>query len=291
MGCTGIRGRRGTRSRIRDRPQQRHTVFRSPPPAPRCGRGRPVPRGSQLPHRRGGPRRHIPPEARRVEQRPQRLPDFETASGCAGWAGWAGWAGPRRCAGIALPRAAAATGRGKAIPYGIYDPANNEGWVSVGIDHDTARFAVASLRRWWKLLGARRFPKAEEVLITADGGGSNSSRNRLWKVALQELADEVGLRFAVCHFPPGTSKWNKIEHRLFSFITNNWRGSPLLSYEVIVNLIASTTTAEGLVVKAAVDTATYETGVVVSDEELARVDCRSARFYGEWNYVVHPRSK
>jgi hypothetical protein len=133
-------------------------------------------------------------------------------------------------------------GRGKAIPYGIYDLANNEGWVSVGIHHDTARFAVASLRRWWRLLGARRFPKAEEVLITADGGGSNSSRNRLWKVALQELADELGLRFWVCHFPPGTSKWNKIEHRLFSFITNNWRGRPLLSYEVIVNLIASTTT-------------------------------------------------
>lgn len=182
-------------------------------------------------------------------------------------------------------------GRGKAIPYGIYDLANNEGWVSVGIHHDTARFAVASLRRWWRLLGARRFPKAEEVLITADGGGSNSSRNRLWKVALQELADELGLRFWVCHFPPGTSKWNKIEHRLFSFITNNWRGRPLLSYEVIVNLIASTTTQAGLVVKAAIDTATYETGVVVSDEEMARVDCRPAQFHGEWNYVIHPRSE
>ena len=130
-------------------------------------------------------------------------------------------------------------GRGKAIPYGVYDLANNEGWVSVGIDHDTARFAAASLRRWWKQLGARRFPAAKELLITADGGGSNSSRNRLWKVALQELADELGLRLSVCHFPPGTSKWNKIEHRLFSFITNNWRGRPLTSYQVIVNLIAS----------------------------------------------------
>jgi len=179
-------------------------------------------------------------------------------------------------------------GRGKAIPYGIYDLANNEGWVSVGIDHDTARFAVASLGRWWKLLGARRFPGAEELLITADGGGSNSSRNRLWKVALQDLADELGLRLAVCHFPPGTSKWNKIEHRLFSFITNNWRGRPLVSYEVIVNLIASTTTETGLIVKAAIDTNRYETGVTISDEELDRVDCRPAKFHGEWNYVIHP---
>ena len=182
-------------------------------------------------------------------------------------------------------------GRGKAIPYGIYDLANNEGWVSVGIDHDTARFAVASLRRWWKLLGARRFPQADQLLVTADGGGSNSSRNRLWKVALQELANELGLRLSVCHFPPGTSKWNKIEHRLFSFITSNWRGRPLLTYEVIVNLIASTTTAGGLVVKAAIDSNTYETGVTVSDEELAQVDCRPAKFHGEWNYVIHPIAK
>ena len=179
-------------------------------------------------------------------------------------------------------------GRGKAIPYGIYDLASNEGWVSVGIDHDTARFAVASLRRWWCELGSHRFPAARELLITADGGGSNSSRNRLWKVALQEFADDVGMKMTVCHFPPGTSKWNKIEHRLFSFITNNWRGRPLISYEVIVNLIAGTTTQAGLVVKAAIDTNTYETGVLVSDEELARVNIKPAKFHGEWNYSIYP---
>ena len=179
-------------------------------------------------------------------------------------------------------------GRGKAIPYGVYDLASNEGWVSVGIDHDTARFAVASIGRWWKRLGARRFPGAKELLITADGGGSNSSRNRLWKVALQEFADEAGLRLSICHFPPGTSKWNKIEHRLFSFITNNWRGRPLVSYEVIVNLIASTTTTAGLVVKAAIDTNSYETGVTVTDEELALVNLRPSGFHGEWNYVISP---
>jgi hypothetical protein len=179
-------------------------------------------------------------------------------------------------------------GRGKAIPYGVYDLASNEGWVSVGIDHDTARFAVASLRRWWRELGSKRFPRAKELLITADGGGSNSSRNRLWKIALQEFSDEVGMRLSVCHFPPGTSKWNKIEHRLFSFITNNWRGRPLVSYEVIVNLIASTTTVGGLVVKAAIDTNRYETGVVVTDEELAQVNLKPSEFHGEWNYVIRP---
>ena len=131
---------------------------------------------------------------------------------------------------------------GKAIPYGVYDLASNEGWVSVGIDHDTAQFATASIRRWWQEMGARRFPRATKLMITADGGGSNSSRNRLWKVALQDLANDLGLRLQVCHFPPGTSKWNKIEHRLFCFITKNWRGRPLTSYEVIVNLIANTTT-------------------------------------------------
>lgn len=177
---------------------------------------------------------------------------------------------------------------GKAIPYGVYDLASNEGWVSVGIDHDTARFATASVGRWWREMGARRFPKATKLMITADGGGSNSSRNRLWKVALQELADAVGLRLEVCHFPPGTSKWNKIEHRLFCFITKNWRGRPLLSYEVIVNLIANTTTASGLVVKAALDTGQYETGIAVTDAELARVKITPAKFHGEWNYVIRP---
>jgi hypothetical protein len=178
---------------------------------------------------------------------------------------------------------------GKAIPYGVYDLASNEGWVSVGIDHDTARFATASVGRWWREMGRRRFPKATKLMITADGGGSNSSRNRLWKVALQELAKETGLQLKVCHFPPGTSKWNKIEHRLFCFITKNWRGRPLTSYEVIVNLIANTTTASGLIVKAALDTASYETGIEVTDEELARVNITPAKFHGELNYTIHAK--
>jgi hypothetical protein len=177
---------------------------------------------------------------------------------------------------------------GKAIPYGVYDLASNEGWVSVGIDHDTAQFATASVRRWWQEMGAGRFPQATRLLITADGGGSNGSRNRLWKVALQALADELDLRLEICHFPPGTSKWNKIEHRLFSFITKNWRGRPLTSYQVIVNLIAHTTTKAGLVVRAAIDTSHYETGIVVSDEEMARVKITPAKFHGEWNYEIRP---
>ena len=178
---------------------------------------------------------------------------------------------------------------GKAIPYGVYDLAGNEGWVSVGIDHDTAEFACASIQRWWTEMGAARFPRATKLLITADGGGSNSSRNRLWKKSLQGLADELGLTLSVCHFPPGTSKWNKIEHRLFSFITKNWRGRPLTAYEVIVNLIASTTTQTGLTVRAALDPRCYETGIEVSDEELERLRISRARFHGEWNYSIKPR--
>ena len=178
---------------------------------------------------------------------------------------------------------------GKAIPYGVYDLASNEGWVSVGIDHDTARFATASILRWWQEMGSERFPRATKLMITADGGGSNSSRNRLWKVALQELANALGLQLQVCHFPPGTSKWNKIEHRLFCFITKNWRSRPLTSYEVIVNLIGSTTTKSGLTVRAALDTAVYETGIEVSDMELARVKMTPAKFHGEWNYTIRPR--
>jgi hypothetical protein len=177
---------------------------------------------------------------------------------------------------------------GKAIPYGVYDLASNEGWVSVGIDHDTAQFAAASIQRWWTEMGSQRFPNASELLITADGGGSNSSRNRLWKKSLQELADELDLTLKVCHFPPGTSKWNKIEHRLFCFITKNWRGRPLTTYEVIVNLIASTTTKTGLVVRAAIDSNEYDTGVTVSDEDLARLRIRRAKFHGEWNYTIKP---
>src|SRR6185437_12336216 len=143
---------------------------------------------------------------------------------------------------------------GKAIPYGVYDIQNNQGWVSVGIDHDTAQFAAGSIRRWWRRMGSHRFPRATRLLVTADGGGSNGSRSRLWKVSLQQLVDELGMELVMCHFPPGTSKWNKIEHRLFSFITQNWRGQPLVSHEAIVNLIASTCTQSGLVVKAALDT-------------------------------------
>jgi hypothetical protein len=178
---------------------------------------------------------------------------------------------------------------GKAIPYGVYDLACNEGWVSVGIDHDTAEFACASIQRWWNEMGSTRFPHATELLVTADGGGSNSSRNRLWKKSLQGLADELGIILNVCHFPPGTSKWNKIEHRLFCFITKNWRGRPLTSYEVIVNLIASTTTKKGLVVRAAMDSRQYETGIKVTDEELAHLRLTPATFHGEWNYAIKPR--
>jgi hypothetical protein len=177
---------------------------------------------------------------------------------------------------------------GKAIPYGVYDLASNEGWVSVGIDHDTAQFATATIRRWWTEMGSQRFPRASKLLITADGGGSNSSRNRLWKKSLQELADELDLTLKVCHFPPGTSKWNKIEHRLFCFITKNWRGRPLTTYEVIVNLIASTTTKAGLFVRAGIDTNVYDTGITVSDEELARLRLIRAKFHGEWNYTIKP---
>jgi hypothetical protein len=178
---------------------------------------------------------------------------------------------------------------GKAIPYGVYDILNNQGWVSVGIDHDTAQFAARSIRRWWVQMGRRRFPRASELLITADGGGSNSCRSRLWKVSLQELADELGLRLHVCHFPPGTSKWNKIEHRLFSFITQNWRGKPLVSHQAIVSLIASTTTTTGLLVKAALDTDHYDTAIKVSDEQLGRLNLTPNVFHGEWNYTLSPR--
>jgi hypothetical protein len=178
---------------------------------------------------------------------------------------------------------------GKAVPYGVYDLSNNEGWVSVGINHDTAQFAVASIGRWWGEMGQKRFGRAKELLITADGGGSNASKNRLWKVALQGLADETGLKLHVSHLPPGTSKWNKIEHRLFCHITTNWRGRPLTSYEVIVNLIASTSTNAGLVVRAALDPKHYETGIKVSDEELAKVNLKPKKFHGEWNYCIAPR--
>ena len=178
---------------------------------------------------------------------------------------------------------------GKAALYGVYDLLQNEGWVSVGIDLDTAQFAVNSIRRWWYEMGQERFPRARKLLITADGGGSNSHRSRLWKVSLQEFADELGMPLFVCHFPPGTSKWNKIEHRLFSFITKNWRARPLESLEVIVNLIATTTTRTGLIVKAALDTNPYPTKIKVTDEQLGHLRLKRHDFHGEWNYTLSPR--
>ena len=180
---------------------------------------------------------------------------------------------------------------GKAIPYGVYDMGANQGWVSVGTDHDTAEFAVATVRRWWEQMGAPAYPEASELLITADGGGSNSSRSRLWKVALQELTDKTGLHVSVCHFPPGTSKWNKIEHRMFSYISENWRGRPLVSHEVVVNLIGATTTQTGLRITAALDTNQYPTKKQVSDDQLATVQLQHHEFHGEWNYTISPRQK
>ena len=179
---------------------------------------------------------------------------------------------------------------GRVSPYGIYDLAENAGWVNVGIDHDTAEFAVASIRRWWQASGQDIYPVAGELVITADGGGSNGSRVRLWKWELQRWADESGLVIRVCHLPPGTSKWNKIEHRLFSFITQNWRGRPLVSYAVILSLIAATTTSKGLRVESYLDTNKYELGRKVSDEEMATLQIELDSFHGEWNYTIRPRS-
>jgi hypothetical protein len=180
---------------------------------------------------------------------------------------------------------------GKAIPYGVYDLTNNEAWVSVGIDHDTADFAVKTILRWWRTMGRKRFPDARELLITADSGGSNSARCKLWKLALQDFADQTGLKVHVCHFPPGTSKWNKIEHRLFCHITQNWRGQPLTELEVIVQLIGCTTTREGLKVRAAVDRGSYPKGIKVADDQLETIQLHRAKFHGDWNYTVFPRPR
>jgi transposase len=178
---------------------------------------------------------------------------------------------------------------GKALPYGVYDPTTNTGWVSVGIDHDTAEFAVETLRRWWRNMGSRVDPAARRLLITADGGGSNGTRCRLWKLELQGLADETGLRISVCHFPPGTSKWNKIEHRMFCYITENWRGRPLVSREVVVNLIGHTTTRTGLAIRSELDEGSYPTGRAVSKEQMDGLCIRRDKFHGEWNYTLLPR--
>ena len=179
---------------------------------------------------------------------------------------------------------------GKAIPYGVYDITANKGWVNVGIDHDTSEFAVESIRRWWREMGNPLYPDAKELLITADGGGSNGSRVRLWKLELQKLADELGMAINVCHFPPGTSKWNKIEHKMFSYISQNWRGRPLITREVVVNLISNTRTKKGLEITAKSDLNSYKTGIKVSDEELQTIAIEKDDFHGEWNYKIKPRS-
>src|SRR3989344_3761817 len=178
---------------------------------------------------------------------------------------------------------------GKAIPYGVYDILQNEGWVSVGIDHDTAQFAVASIRTWWDKMGKSRYPEAKELLITADGGGSNGRGCKLWKVELQKLADELHLTIRVCHFPPGTSKWNKNEHRLFSFISQNWRGKPLISHAVSINLIAATTTTKGLKVDCVLDTNKYPVGRKISNNDYNKINFTPEAFHGDWNYSINPR--
>jgi hypothetical protein len=179
-------------------------------------------------------------------------------------------------------------GIGPAIPYGAYDQQRNEGFVNVGISHDTAEFAVESVRRWWRWIGRRRYPQAQRLLLCADGGGSNGSRNRAWKYHLQQLANQSRLAVTVCHYPPGTSKWNKIEHRMFSFISLNWQGKPLVSYETVINLIGTTRTATGLQVKAKLDTRYYEAGVKITDEEMESINLRTHRTNPEWNYTISP---
>ena len=180
---------------------------------------------------------------------------------------------------------------GRAVPYGIDDLAANAGWVSVGIDHDTAAFAVQTIRTWWHSVGARRYPAAARLTITADGGGSNGSRLRLWKRELQTLADELGIAISVHHFPPGTSKWNRIEHWLFSFMTMNWRAKPLVSYRVIVDLISATTTDTGLTVRCELDTNAYPKGITVSDNEMDGINIDRDDFHGEWNYTILPTQR
>ncbi len=180
--------------------------------------------------------------------------------------------------------------KGKACPYGVFDMAHNEGWVNVGISKDTAEFAVESIRRWWFGMGCFRYPDASCLLITADGGGSNGYRIRLWKREIQKFSDETAMSVYVCHFPPGTSKWNKIEHQMFSFVSKNWRGRPLDSIGTIVNLISNTTTKSGLSIKAGVDENIYERGIKVSDEEMKSLNIDTNPFHGEWNYTITPRN-
>ena len=180
---------------------------------------------------------------------------------------------------------------GKVCPYGVYDLIRNEGWISVGIDHDTAAFAVESIRQWWNTMGKKEYLKAKSLLITADAGGSNGYKNKLWKKELQKFANKIMMPICICHFPPGTSKWNKIEHKLFSFISKNWRAKPLISHEVIVNLISSTTTKNGLKVKCRLDTNKYPTGIRISDEDIKKISIKKNKFHPEWNYTIYPNNQ
>jgi len=182
------------------------------------------------------------------------------------------------------------TAEGLAIPYGVYDMTNNLGWVSVGIDHDTSEFAVQSIKNWWTKMGKEKYEKADKLLITADGDGSNGSRNKLWKKQLQEFSNEFNIEVHMCHFPPGTSKWNKIEHRLFSYISKNWRGKPLISYELTVNLIASTSTTKGLKIQCEIDKNEYKTGIKITDDEMKNINIIKDEFHGEWNYIIKPKN-
>jgi len=182
------------------------------------------------------------------------------------------------------------TAEGLAIPYGVYDITHDEAWVSVGIDHDTAEFAVETIRKWWTKMGVEKYKNSDKILITADGGGSNGRRNKLWKQQLQQLSNELNIEIHMCHFPPGTSKWNKIEHRLFSNISKNWRGRPLISYEVVVNLIASTVTTKGLKIQSEIDENKYKIGIKINAEEMKKLNIKQDEFHGEWNYVIKPKT-
>jgi len=179
---------------------------------------------------------------------------------------------------------------GKAVPYGVYDIEQNEGWVSVGVNHDTAKFAVSTIRNWWHEMGIKMYENSKRLLITADRGGSNSSRSKLWKTEIQSLSNELNMEIVVSHYPPGTSKWNKIEHKMFSYISMNWRAKPLISLQVIVNLIAGTTTTKGLLIKSKIDEAIYEKGIKVTDAELRKINIKQNDFHGEWNYSIAPNT-
>ena len=240
------------------------------------------------------------PSSQYINRRVQGVPATGTAGGVGRYQEEGiGRPVPHRRSRVAAPGAARGGGRsttsprsdlGKVIPYGVYDQTTNAGWVSVGIDHDTAEFAVETLRRWWRKMGSKVYRRAQRLLITADGGGSNwAVACRLWKVELQHWADEIGLRISVCHFPPGTSKWNKIEHRMFCHITENWRGRPLVSRQVVVSLIGHTATKTGLTIRSELDEGSYPTGRKISNDQMKGLSLRRDKFHGEWNYTILPR--